>query len=151
MVVGNVCGSDKLKEGAGYTYENKSIQQQPPAVVNETNNTESVTLLVDNAADLKVQGPTDMNPQGEVMVKSLVTSSDNNNSMTPLSNLSHPQFPSTRPRIPSASIPTGEFSEMSVLILLFDIYVIILFLTYNIDRSPVYVTGFRKSNLHTPL
>ena len=120
MVVGNLCGSDKLKEGAGYADENKSVQQQPPAVGNETNNTESVTLFVDNAADLKPQGPTDINPQGEVMVKCLVTSSDNNIS-TPLSNLSHPKFPSTRPRIPSASIPTGEFSEMCVLILLFDI------------------------------
>ena len=118
MVVGNLCRSDKLKEGAGYADENKSIQQQPPAVGNETNNTESVTLVVDNAGDLKPQGPSDMNPQGEMMVKCLVTSSDNNNSITPLSNLSHPQFPSTRPRIPSASIPTGEFSEMCVLILL---------------------------------
>ena len=121
MVVGNLCRSDKLKEGAGYADENKSIQQQPPAVGNETNNTESVTLVVDNAGDLKPQGPSDMNPQGEVIVKCLVNSSDNNNSMTPVSNPSHPQFPSTRPRIPSTSIPTGEFSEMSVLILLFDI------------------------------
>ena len=107
MVVGTLGRSDRLKEEPVHTDERKPVQLQPPLVAaNETevNNTESVTLLVDNSHMLA-----DENAPGETMINhSPVMPSDDNNPMSPLSNKSHMQFYSTRSRLSSSSVPTGK-------------------------------------------
>ena len=119
MVVGNLCKSDTLKEEPVNTDENKPVQQQPPpAAANETeaNNTESVsvTLRVDSSHE-----PADMNVQGETMTNRPAMTAEENVPVTPLSNMSHLQYYSTRSRLSSASCPTGKrviFSKINMLI-----------------------------------
>ena len=105
MVVGNLCRSERPKEQPVHTDENKLVQQQPPPATNETeaDNTESVTVRVDSAHEL-----VDTNVQEEAVDNHSAMISDDNIPVTPLSNISHLQFHSTRSRLSSGSVQTGK-------------------------------------------
>ena len=111
LVVGNL----KPDGEAIHTNGNKSVQQQLPIISEtEVHNTESVTLQPE-----KSHGPDDVNIQGEMIIDHPVFPSnldEPNVPMTPLSQSSHIQLPTTKSRHSSTSISTGRCDGVMFLV-----------------------------------